>query len=150
MDIRLDNTGNIYVSDANNNTIRKGTDFYRSWLNTHNLPTNGSADNVDSDGDGFTNLQEFYAGTDPNDPKSVLHVSGVMQDNGSGGFIISWPCVDGITYKVLYADDPGGPWMTNLPDSQITAGVGQTSLSYTDTTIGTVSKRFYRVKLVTP
>jgi hypothetical protein len=50
---------------------------------------------------------------------------------------------------VLYADAPGGPWQEDWPpDSQVTVGTGETTKPYTDTTVGTATKRFYRVKLV--
>jgi hypothetical protein len=35
------------------------------WLQKYGLPTDGSVDNVDSDGDGLNNLQEYQLGTNP-------------------------------------------------------------------------------------
>jgi len=41
------------------------------WLMQNNLDfLNASILDLDSDGDGFTNLEEWHAGTDPNDPSS--------------------------------------------------------------------------------
>jgi len=103
----------------------------------------------DPDGDGSTNLQELMAGTHPNDAGSVLRVESVVK-NGTGGFEVTWQSVPGKTYQVLYASNLGGPWQENLPASEVAAGVGETTKSYTDTTAGSMTKRFYRVRLVQP
>jgi len=54
------------------------------WLRDHGLPTDGSADHLDSDGNGHSNLSEWIAGTDPRDPGSRFHVA-VTADKGNGG-----------------------------------------------------------------
>ena len=96
----------------------------------------------------MSNLQEHLAGTTPTNAGSVFKVG--QSARTADGFTILWQSVPGKTYKVLYADNPNGPWREDLPDSQITAGNEQTSLPYTDTTVGVATKRFYRVKLVVP
>jgi len=63
--------------------------------------------NLDSDGDGFTNLQEAIAGTNPFDPKSHPTI-GIGQ---SGAQIqSSWPTVAGKRYQVMgnASLDPAG------------------------------------------
>jgi hypothetical protein len=47
------------------------------WLLQYGLATDGSADMVDSDGDGFNNLQEYIAGTNPTNSASYFHITGV-------------------------------------------------------------------------
>lgn len=42
------------------------------WLEEHNLPTDGSADGMDPDHDGFTNYDEWVAGTNPTNAQSYL------------------------------------------------------------------------------
>jgi hypothetical protein len=103
---------------------------------------------LDSDGDGQSNLNEYLAGTNPRSGISVFGIASVTKV--AEGFTVTWPCVAGKTYQVLYADIPNGPWQEDLPNSEITAGTGQTSLSYTDATVGKVSNRFYKIKLVIP
>lgn len=80
----------------------------------------------------------------PTDSGSVFRVAGL------DSCTITWSSVPGKTYQVLYADSPGSPCQTNLPLSQLTAGDGETSKSYTDATASSQTRRFYKVKLVWP
>jgi sugar lactone lactonase YvrE len=54
---------------------------------------------ADADGDGATTLQEYKAGTDPNDRTSVLQAS-ASKTTGNEPFTIRWPSVEGIRYEV--------------------------------------------------
>jgi hypothetical protein len=65
-----------------------------------------------------------------------------------GGFSVTWAAVPGKTYALTYSESPGGPWHEDLPNSVLTAQAGQSVLSYTDSTTPSVSRRFYRIRLV--
>ncbi|MEI7938851.1 MAG: thrombospondin type 3 repeat-containing protein [Verrucomicrobiota bacterium] len=54
----------------------------------------------DEDGDGMTNLQEFIAGTDPNDPNSVFHFIKYSRQP-LGGFEVQWNSAEGRSYTLL-------------------------------------------------
>ena len=72
---------------------------------------------VDTDGDGQNALQEFLAGTDPTDPTSVLRAT-LEPEPSTGGLVISWPSVDGKTYRVEQSADLSGSWTvqtSNIP-----------------------------------
>ena len=48
---------------------------------------------LDSDGDGVSDVDEAFIGSDPNDPDSVFELS--FENNGSGLVTISWPVFSG-------------------------------------------------------
>jgi hypothetical protein len=97
----------------------------------------------------MTNDQEFQAGTDPNDPNSLLRVK-ALGTATNGGFALEWQSVTGRTYQVLYTDALPGDWLTNLPESVVSAGVGATNLTYRDPAAGDTTNRLYRVRLLAP
>src|SRR5205823_8386412 len=59
--------------------------------------------NDDSDGDGFTNVQEFLAGTDPTSGASALRVSNITGDGLTTH--IDFPSVFGKSYQLEYKDN---------------------------------------------
>ncbi|HAM72167.1 MAG TPA: hypothetical protein DCM86_11035 [Verrucomicrobiales bacterium] len=75
------------------------------WEIAHGLRPD-SADGVngadgDPDGDGSSNIQEYLAGTDPQDPASVLRVA--LNPINSTRLRIEWPMVPGKSYVLQYA-----------------------------------------------
>jgi hypothetical protein len=78
-----------------------------------------AGDNVDADGDGMRNWQEYLAGTDPTNPDSVLRFGGGgCFTNGTNGLVIGWLTAPGKTYILESMPAFGGhDWMpvnTNL------------------------------------
>ena len=61
----------------------------------------------DSDNDGALNMDEFLAGTDPNDPNSVLRMR--MQATPQGVFL-NWNTQPGFIYQVQSKTDIGSDW----------------------------------------
>jgi hypothetical protein len=100
-----------------------------------------SAANLDPDGDGASNWQEYVAGTNPMDPASVLQLTPLAP---SPNFNLQWPSVPGKTYRVqssasLFSTN----WFTtasNLP------GTGQ-MMQLSDTNLPAPPARFYRVQV---
>jgi len=66
---------------------------------------------VDPDGDGSSNLQEYLAGTDPQDPESRFKVDSITLSNGR--VILQFTALANRSYAVLGREtlDPG-PWQT--------------------------------------
>ena len=75
-----------------------------AWATNHfgHSPLTSAERAADNDGDGFSNYDEFRAGTDPSDPASALRVSVTITQ---GTATLRWPCVDGKTYRVHFSGD---------------------------------------------
>ncbi|MGC4015027.1 MAG: S8 family serine peptidase [Luteolibacter sp.] len=121
------------------------------WEKLYYNQYTGIVPNADSDGDGLSNLNEFLAGTVPTNAQSAIKNLATTRNATTGNVTITWSAVPGKTYQVYYSTTlQSGSWLATLPSSLLTAGTGQTQLSYTDTTTGSAVKRFYRVVLVVP
>jgi len=72
-----------------------------NWWTQYFGTTSGVSATVDSDGDGFTNVQEYSLGTDPKNSASTFRV-GEMSRSGTS-LTISWPSVAGKRYQVQTA-----------------------------------------------
>jgi glycosidase len=93
----------------------------------------------DPDMDGFTNLQEYLAGTNPRDENSLLRITQLS----NGGRRISWQSVPGKNYQVYSAQDITEAF--EPLSGPITAFQGITS--YTNNAPVNV-KEFYRVRVL--
>ncbi len=88
-----------WVTDSNGDGIPDG------WYLQHGFdPAGPSIAGIDSDGDGFTNRQEFLLGTDPRDPNSRFRIVAFAIDH-DGRPTLSWTSVGGRVYSVERADD---------------------------------------------
>jgi hypothetical protein len=111
-----------------------------AWLQQFGLPTDGSADGLDSDEDTRNTWQEWRCGTDPTDPLSVLRVS-ALEPNAFGIFV-TWPGVSGVRYFLERSDDLGVPGFSLVQD-EIPGGTG--TMNYLDSEATGVGPFFYRV-----
>jgi subtilisin family serine protease len=75
-----------------------------AWKIAHGLSTAANVANLDPDGDGLTNLQEFRAGTDPLSSSSGLRVLSEDTD-GKTYFTLQFPAVAGKLYRLSVSDD---------------------------------------------
>lgn len=97
---------------------------------------------ADPDGDGFTNFQEFLAGTGPLNPTSALRIATLSP--GPDGLLLRFATVPGKTYRV--------EWSASLrPDDWHTlqsaiSGSGDV-VTVTDRDGPAYPQRFYRVRL---
>jgi hypothetical protein len=118
-----------------------------AWELANNLnPNDATGDEGaegDPDTDGFSNLQEYVAGTDPRDAASRLKVNSItLSDNST---VIRFTAVAGKTYSLLWSEDvANGPW---LKVQDISAQVLTQELAVSDSN-ALRTMRFYR--LVTP
>jgi hypothetical protein len=74
-----------------------------AWAQQYGLPTDGSADYVDTDGDRLNNWQEWWAGTVPNSAASVLKLLPPVP--GAAGTQVRWQSVSGRKYFLERSTD---------------------------------------------
>jgi len=104
----VDTNGNVYVADSANNCIREispdtcGIGIPDWWQLAH-FGHLGIDPNADPDHDGMSNYDEFWAGTDPNNPSSVFKI--VKATTTGGATQITWYSVPGKNYVVQYSTD---------------------------------------------
>jgi hypothetical protein len=115
-----------------------------AWLQQYGLPTDGSADFIDSDQDGMSNWQEWICGTNPTNALSALRM--ISATITSTNTTLSWQSVAGVNYSLERSADLGRPFgvvATNI--------VGQAAMtSYADTNATGSGPFFYRVGVQTP
>ena len=115
-------------------------ELFIGWLQHYALPPGGSADYIDSDGDGFNNWQEWRCGTDPTNALSALRL---LASAAGTNLTLSWPSAAGRSYFLDYSPDLSVtprflPLATNLP------GLPGTT-TFTLTNAAAAPLRFYRV-----
>jgi hypothetical protein len=114
------------------------------WEDGHGLDKLANDAVLDPDTDGFTNLQEFIAGTDPQSAASRLRLEGVTAT--ASGVVISFYAAAGRTYSVFSRDQLGsGEWLklANVPAQSVSQ-----LITVTDSASLSQPERYYR--LVTP
>ena len=105
-------------------------------------PNDATGDNGpdgDPDHDGFTNLQEYIAGTNPRDSNSLLKITTIA----NGGQVITWSSVPGKNYQVQAT--PNVTFAVEPMSGTITAFGASTS--YTNA-MPASPQQFYRVRVV--
>ena len=103
----------------------------------------GPSSTLDSDGDGYSDLQEFLAGTDAHDPTSCLHISAVTQDQN--GYHITFAAVAGKKYRVQRVNTLSATQWAIVADNLVASGPTMTVL---DNPPSSPSHWFYRVVLI--
>jgi hypothetical protein len=111
------------------------------WENQNGLnpfdATGVNGANGDPDGDGFTNMQEYLAGTDPHNPQSNLR----LDITGTAPLTFQFTAQAGHSYTIESAPTPAGPWtaLRNI-------GAQATTQTIPTTVLGTTNTIFYRMQ----
>ena len=115
------------------------------WLQQYGLPTDGTADTADPDGDGLNNWQEWQCGTDPTNALSALRL--LTPVPVGSGLAVSWQSVAGVSYfleRSTTASSGFMPLATGIP------GQPGTTTTFTDTNAIGAGPFFYRVGVSAP
>jgi hypothetical protein len=112
-----------------------------AWLQQYGLPTDGSADMADTDGDGMNNWQEWRAGTDPTNALSFLQM--FAPTNDPSGVIVTWQSSTNRVYYLERSVDLSAQ-PAFLPLQSDIMGLDGTT-SYMDTNAVGAGPFFYRV-----
>jgi hypothetical protein len=112
-----------------------------AWLQQYGLPTDGSVDITDSDGDGLNNWQEWRCGTNPIYAPSVLSL--LPPVIGRNNVAVNWQSVAGITYFLERSTDLISPLAFTRLATNVPGQPGTTT--YTDTNEVGSGPFFYRV-----
>ena len=112
------------------------------WLSQYSLPTDGTADFTDPDGDGFNNWQEWQLASNPTNAAS-FPLRLYTPTKAGGNLFLSWASATGHTYFIEHSANLSAtprflPLATNL------AGQPGTT-SYTHTNAVGTGPRFYRI-----
>lgn len=136
--------GGLNYSAATSDTDEDG--LPDAWELEHGLDLNNPLGvhgaHGDPDGDGMTNLQEYLAGTRPNDSTSALRLH--VLSASEGDVTLQFDAAAGRAYSVLMTTHLGGAWQ-RLQD--VPAAPSARVVTVTDEA-ATGAQRFYR--LVTP
>jgi hypothetical protein len=108
------------------------------WLAAHGLSITDAATLADSDGDGHSNVHEWRAGTNPNDPSSVLRMNAWI---AMGNLYVSWPSTAGRMYRLLASTNVAGPFAT------VASGIAAAPAMNIYQPATSSAQRFYRVEV---
>ena len=126
--------------DADSDGIPNG------WEQAHGLdPLNPDDAAADNDDDGMSNLQEYLAGTDPNNAASRFAITSLALTNGH--VRVNWSAVGGHSYVVQTNSAICGTFADASPVIAV-PGMGETGTNYLDPgLVANNQVRFYRVRL---
>ena len=123
-----------------------GSRISYAWLQYYGLPTDGSADYIDSDSDGMNNWQEWICGTDPTNAASVLKA--LSPAGGASGTEVRWLSVTNRNYFLQRATNLAlQPSFLTLA-TNVPGQAGTTT--FTDTKAASGGPFFYRVGVTYP
>lgn len=111
------------------------------WAQQYGVPTDGSADFLDPDGDGMNNWQEFVAGTNPTNAASVLIMNSAVPQPGLNWVVVKWQGVSTRSYFLQRSSNLSGGFVTIQTNI---AGLDGPNI-YLDTMATNGGPSFYRV-----
>ena len=122
-------------------------DAFHAWLASYGLPSNGSADYLDSDGDGMNNYQEYLAGTNPTNASSVFKINSAQAVSATQ-FVVRWSSVSNRLYDVMRATNlaAGTGAFVRVPGATNLVSTSPQNL-WTDSVSHAAAPVFYRLSV---
>ena len=118
-----------------------------AWLLTNFGTTNVNA-NADPTGKGITIGQDYLAGTDPNNPNSILRITAENFSSGGTSAALTWNSVMTRFYYIQKTPSLGSPVWTDSGLGLVSPSIGSTTTAgFPDTN---APMRYYRVQAVRP
>lgn len=112
-----------------------------AWAHQNGLPTDGSADFTDADGDAMNNYGEWRAGTVPTNAVSALRL--LTPSVSVTGVLVSWQSIGLKKYWLERSEDLSLPMPFQIVATNITGTAG--TKTFTDTSATNDGPYFYRV-----
>jgi hypothetical protein len=116
-----------------------------AWAQRYGIPTDGSADFADLDGDEMSNWQESLAGTNPTHAASAFKLLSIEPANNLPGIAVSWQSVIGMSYFVQRNTNPVAP--PSFVTLQSNVAGSSTTTVFVDTNAPLSGGALYRVGL---
>jgi hypothetical protein len=114
-----------------------------AWLQQYGLPTDGSVDFADADGDGHNTWQEWRCLTDPTNALSVLRL--LPPEVSGPDVFLSWPSAAGVGYFLERSTNLTSPLLFTPLATNISGSPFQTSAGYSDLGAAGAPRLFYRL-----
>lgn len=127
----------VYTKQIGGAGDQDGDGIPDSWESQYFTGATGADPYVDSDGDGYDNLNEYIAGTNPTNRQSCFKVQ--LTDQTEQGFTVSWTAVEGRVYDVLWTPSLGQKFAV------LRAGLPYPQSSYVDNRNDAGSTGFYKI-----
>jgi hypothetical protein len=138
------NMGTFYLHPADQN----GNSLPDAWEAAYFAPGSNVSAQEDGDVDGLNNWQEYMAGTDPTNHTSWFGCT-TAPTASANALTFVWPVVPGRAYQVQRVNAlQTNAWQS--VSSVTTAGVGQTSMQWTDANALVSTQYFYRLRILSP
>jgi hypothetical protein len=112
-----------------------------AWLAQYGLPSDGSADLTDNDGDSMDNWREWRCNTDPTNETSFLHFTTSAPEGA--GFVLHWQSAESVRYRLKRSTNLCTDGFSYLVRTNIVATPSINT--ETDKTAGGSGPWFYRV-----
>ena len=144
--ISLSNSLAHVQTDTIRKSLLEASGLSSAW-ELQNFGHTGVAAAADPDGDGMNNLQEYLAGTDPNDANSRLVITSQSFASGGTSAALTWSSVTSRAYYLQKALSLDSKLWTDSGLGLIASAGNSTSGNLTDTN---APVRFYRVQAVQP